>query len=213
MKKLFLSSVLLLLFSLRLMAQKYSISILTGPSTVYYWTDDMDKGQGHSPLGYAIGLDLARNTNAQWQFILSVRYCLWKIPNLIGPVQWPSEQDGNGGYQYDPSLSHYRVSGFAQQKSFQYLSGFRWQSKSEKFHWVADGEIGFTSFTKNKAGISTHLLPTVGLTLGAAFWVRSNLFLFAKPGVRVVFKDFKREKTPVNHLLNLPIELGGQYSF
>ncbi len=213
MKKFFHFSVFLFLFSLRLTAQKHSISILTGPSTVYYWTDDVDKGNGNSPIGYAIGLDLARNTNAQWQFKLSVRYCLWKIPNLIGPVQWPSEQDGNGGYQYDPSLTHYRVSDFVQQKSFQYLSGFRWQSKSEKFHWVADGEFGFSRFTKNKAGISTHLKPTVGLAFGAEHWVRSNLFLFAKPGVRAVFRDFKREKTQVNHLLNLHIEMGGRYSF
>jgi len=213
MKKLFLFSVLLFLLSLRLTAQKYSISVLTGPGTVYYRADDVDKDKGNSPIGYAIGLELARNTSAQWQFKLGVRYCLWKIPDLIGPLQWPSEQDGNGGYQYDPSLTHYRVSDVAQQKAFQYLAGFRWHSKAETFHWVADGELGFSSFTKNKAGISTYLKPTIGMSFGVEFRVRPNLFLFAKPGVRVIFRDFKREKTPITRLLDLHLEMGGRYSF
>lgn len=213
MKKLFLFSILLFLFSLRLTAQKYSIYVLAGPGTVYYWADDVDKDKGSSPVGYSIGLELARNTSARWQFKLGVRYCLWKIPDLIGPFQWPSEQDGNGGYQYDPSLTHYRVSDLTQQKAFQYLSGFRWQSKAEKLHCVADVELGFSSFTKNKAGISTHLKPTFGLAFGAEVWARPNLFFFAKPGVRAIVKGFKLEKTPVNYLLDVHMEMGARYSF
>jgi hypothetical protein len=213
MKKLLFLLLLLSTFSNVLFAQKLSVSILTGPSTIYYWSDDVDQAKVKSPIGYDFGINLARNINPHWQFKLGVRYCLWKVPDLIGPLQWPSEHDGNGGYQYDPSIAHYLTSSFTQQKAFQYLTGFRWQNKSEELHWVADGEFGFTSFTKNKAGISTHLQPTVGLAFGAEIMLRPKLFLFAHPGARVVFRNIKQELVPVKQLLNLHVEMGGRYTF
>lgn len=212
MKKLFIFGLFLLFGLPPLTAQKNSVYVFTGPSTVYYKLDDVEKSKGHSPIGYAIGLDLARNLNTQWQIKLGIRYCLWKTPNLIGPFQWPSEVN-NGAYQYDPSLSHYLISDYAQQKAVQYLSGFRWQSKSQEFHWVADVEFGFSSFSKNQAGISTHLHPTAGLGFGAEMLVGTHMFLFARPGAQVIFRDIKSENIPVRQLLNFHVEVGGRYAF
>ncbi|MBC7774377.1 MAG: hypothetical protein H7246_02980 [Phycisphaerae bacterium] len=213
MKKLFLFYLPLLFFSTQLSAQKHSISVLTGPSAIYYLTDDIEQRAYKSPIGFDFGLDYLRNINAQWQFKLGIRYCLWKVPNLNGPLQWPSEHDGNGGWQYDPSIAHYLVTDFDQQDAFQFLPGFRWQSKTEEFHWIATGEFGFSNFMKNSVGISTRLHPTAGLAFGGEWSLGSNLKLFAQPGGRIIFRDFKRKNTPESHLINLQVEMGARRSF
>ncbi|MDO8365816.1 MAG: hypothetical protein Q7T20_03385 [Saprospiraceae bacterium] len=213
MKKLFLFYLILLFFSIQLSAQKHSISLSTGPGAIYYWTNDIQQNQIKSPIGFSFGVDYARKINAQWQFKLGIRYCLWKVPNLNGPLQWPSEHDGNGGYLYDPSIAHYLIKDFGNQDAFQFLPGFRWQSKQEDFHWIALGEFGFSGFMKNSAGISTQLHPTAGLAFGAEWLLRSNLHVFVQPGGRIVFRDFKRENARESHLLNLNVELGARFSF
>ena len=179
---------------------------------VHYLTDDIERGS-NTPVGFATGLDISRNINTQWQVKIGLRYCWWKVPDLFWPAQWPSEHDGNGGFQYDHSLWHYQIIGFDQASAFQFLPALRWQSKPEEFHWFILGEFGFSGFLKNDAGISTRWHPTAGLAFGGELLIVSNLHLFAQPGARIVLRDFKGETVTESHLLNLQVEIGGRYSF
>ena len=206
------SSFLCLFFSTQLQAQQHSISITLGPSAISYLTDDVEQSLSKSPMGYALGLDLAHNLRPQWQLKLGLRYCLWQVPNMTGPYQWPSEQS-NGVYQYDPSIAHYLITDYTQQDLIQLLPGIRWQSKAEEFRWIAGVEAGISAFLKNSAGISTKMHPTAGLSLGAEWTVQPNLHVFAQPGGRLIFRDPANNNTPESHLLNLQVELGARLGF
>lgn len=213
MKKLFFFSLLLLLFSIRLQAQQNSAALSFGPNMVYYLTNQVQKNGERSPIGYSIGLDFARNLHPQWQLKLGVRYCFWQVPILFGPLQWPSEHNGNGGFQYDPSLPHFRIKEYTQSGAIQVMAGVRWQSKPTEFHWIACGEFGFSQFPKNDAELNPGVQPVVGASFGAEWSLNPKLHLFAQPGASVVFRDFNRDNALKCNLLNPKVDLGVRYAF
>lgn len=213
MKKLLVFGLLFYLFSVQLQAQKNNVSILFGPSAVRFLTDDVGQTKLESPIGYALGLDLARNLHTHWQLKLGIRYASWQIPRLNGPLQWPSEHDGNGGFLYDPNQYHYLIRDYKTQDAIQILPGVRWQSNATDIHWTATAEVGFSAFLKNEEGISTKMHPTAGLALGAEWSLNSKLHVFAQPGCRIIFRDSTKRNTPESHLLNLQVELGLRHSF
>lgn len=205
---------LILCFALSsLYAQKNSIALSTGPSGIYYWTNDFEQEVFKTPIGYAFGLDFSRKISKKWQVKLGARYGVWKIPKLSGPLQWPSEFDGNIGYLYDPKLVHFLAQGYSGQSAFQVISGLSWRSTQADFYWVATGEVGLSGFTKEAAGEKANLYPTLGLSYGAAYTLSGNWSLFATPGVRFIIRDFDRKNTPDRHLLNVQLEMGARYTF
>lgn len=213
MKKLLLLVFLQVFSFSKTTAQKNALSFVIGPSAFRYAPDQILKSDLKPSMGFVTGLDFTHSIRAGLSLKLGIRYNAWQLPNLEGPLTWPSEHDGNGGYQFDSSLQHYTNKGYESRSAWQYLTGLGWEGRQKAFRWFTYAELGLTSFVKNNAGPSISPHPFAGLSFGSGWALNPKLCVFVSPSGRLTFRGSSKQFADKFNTFSMQIELGARYSF